>query len=407
MDELRLLPIDDPALNYTHAPAKTRVTELQQKINSGELRLSYDEDRGYLKAILQALDVPVASQVLVFSKTSFQAPRIGPRMPRAIYHSDDTMVGFVHGGDVLEIASVDPRQGPIFYTLDQGQTQRPTFERRGECMQCHIGGFTVGVPGLVVRSMHVDRSGAQILSGGAYITDHRSPLEHRWGGWYVTGRSGTQLHMGNQSVESRYGAAELNLAEGSNITDLKNFFDTGMYLRPDSDIVSLMVLEHQSRMVNLLTRLGWETRLAIAGGKDLASLDPIVEEAVKYLLFVDEAPLHGRIEGISPYAQEFSRQGPRDRRGRSLRDFDLNARMFRYPCSFLIYSAQFDALPAPALDRVYRRLHDVLTGRDQTPPFARLSAADRRAVLEILLDTKPGLPSGWKSAPDASREPLP
>lgn len=396
VDELRLLPIEDPVLNYSHGPVQDRVVQLQQKIDKGEIRLGHHQDRGYLEAVLDALKVPVSSQILVFSKTSFQAPKIGPRMPRAIYHSDDTMVGFVRGGDVLEIASVDPAQGVVFYTLDQGDLRRPVFERRGECVQCHLGSSTLGVPGLVVRSLHVDRSGAQILSAKAYVTDHRSPLEHRWGGWYVTGKSGSQEHMGNQFAESR-SAPDFDLADGTNVTDLGSYFDTGAYLRPDSDIVSLMVLEHQTRMVNLLTRLGWETRLAAGKGSDFSSIGPTVEEVVKYMLFADETPLHGAVEGGSAYAQEFGKQGPRDHQGRSLRDFDLKTRMFRYPCSFLIYSAQFDALPAPARDRVYRRLHEVLTGGDRSPAYARLTAADRQAILEILLDTKSGLPAGWKA----------
>jgi len=385
LDEHQLLPIDDPAINYTHGAVENRITVLQRKLASGEVRLKSDFDHGYLEAVLQALDVPVSSQVLVFSKTSFQAPKIGPRMPRAVYHSDDVSVGWVRGGDVIELAAVDPRQGTVFYTLDQGDSDHPAIVRRTECMQCHIGASTSGVPGLVVRSTHVDRSGAQILTAQAYITDHRSPLEHRWGGWYVTGRTGTQ-HMGNKFSANPDDADEMDLSEGINVNDLSPYFSTQAYLRPDSDIVSLMVLEHQTRMVNLLTRVGWESRLG-------QPIDATVDELVKYMLFVDETPLKAPIDGISEYAQKFSQQGPRDRRGRSLRDFDLKTRMFRYPCSFLIYSAQFDALPDTARARVYGRLYEALNGK---LAYATPSAADRQAILEILKDTKVGLPGEWK-----------
>ena len=388
LDELKLMPLDDPAIDYTRGAVQNRVTILQQKLKSGAIKLTAGYAHGYLESILKALDVPVSSQVLVFSKTSFQAPKIGPRMPRAVYHSDDISVGFVRGGDDIEIAAVDPRQGVVFYTLDQEPTEHPQILRRGECMQCHIGASTVGVPGLVVRSTHVDHSGAQILSAHAYITDHRSPLEHRWGGWYVTGRTGSQQHMGNKTAESPDDADEMDLSEGTNVNDLSAYFNTSAYLRPDSDIVSLMVLEHQTRMVNLITRLGWEARL----GHDTAAG---VEELVKYMLFVDETALKVPLDGISEYAQKFSQQGPRDHQGRCLRDFDLKTRMFRYPCSFLIYSAQFDGLPDAVRARVYARLHEVLSGKETGTAYARLTAPDRQAVLEILRDTKQGLPKDW------------
>jgi hypothetical protein len=389
-DEMRMLPLDDPAIGYSKGQVRNSASALQSKIRSGEIKLKSDFDHGYLEAVLKALNVPVSSQLLEFSKTSLQSSKIGPRMPRAIYHTDDVSVAWVRGGDAIEIAAVDARQGVVFYTLDQGDSGTPIMARRNDCLQCHNSPVTLGVPGLVVRSTHVDRSGAQLLDARAYITDHRTPFEHRWGGWYVTGLTGRQMHMGNQFVENPADADEMYLDDGSNVTDLKRYFDTGAYLRPDSDIVSLMVLEHQTRLVNLIARLGWESRL----GMETA---PTVEELVKYLLFVDETPLKSPIEGYSEFAREFSKQGPHDRQGRSLRDFDLKTRMFRYPCSFLIYSAQFDGLPPEALAKVYGRLHDVLTGKDSSPSFARLTAADRKEILEILLATKTGLPEGWKA----------
>jgi hypothetical protein len=389
LDEKRVLPLDDPAINYTRGEAHNPVATFMAKVRKGEIKLKSDYDHGYLVSVLKALNVPVSSQVLEFSQTSLQSARIGPRLPRAIYHSDDVSVGWVRGGDAIEFAVVDPRQGVIFYTLDQGDSGIPFMGRRNDCLQCHNSPVTLGIPGLVVRSTHVDRSGAQILSANAYITDHRTPFEHRWGGWYVTGLTGPQGHMGNQFVENPADADDMDLDAGTNVTDLKRYFDTGAYLRPDSDVVSLMVLEHQTRMVNLIVRLGWETRL----GTDTT---PVVDELVKYMLFVDEALLKAPIQGNSEYAREFSKLGPADRQGRSLRDFDLKTRMFRYPCSFLIYSAQFDALPPEALAKVYARLYDVLSGKDSSATFARLTAADRKAILEILVATKSELPAYWK-----------
>jgi hypothetical protein len=127
-------------------------------------------------------------------------------------------------------------------------------------------------------------------------------------------------------------------------------------------------------------------------------IDNAAEALVKYMLFTDEALLDAPVKGTSGFAAEFAARGARDHAGRSLRDFDLTRRMFRYPCSYLIYSAAFDALPAPARDRIYRRLWEVLTGADQTPAFSRLTATDWKAIHQILLATKSDLPAYWRSS---------
>jgi hypothetical protein len=378
IDESQILPVDAPAIQYATAPTSDRASRLDRRLRSGEITLAYDRDYGYLISLLKALDVPVASQVLVFSKTSFQAPRISPRTPRAVYHSPDASVGFVRGGDVLEIAAVDPRQGVIFYTLDQEESAKPQFVRREECMHCHHGASTLGVPGLVVRSVHTDRNGAALLTARAFVNDHRSPLDQRWGGWYVTGLSGGQHHMGNRFTDA---------PDASNVTDLSPFIDPGAYLAPQSDIVSLMVLEHQTRFTNLVTRVNWESRL----GRDTAAT---ATELVRYLLFADEAPLTAPIQGGTAFTAAFSAAAIRDKSGRSLRDFDLKSRLFRYRCSYMIYTEQFDAIPAPARDQVLRRVYAILTGAE---PSAYPEPV-RRATLEILRETKPALPA-YFSAP--------
>ncbi len=76
--------------------------------------------------------------------------------------------------------------------------------------------------------------------------------------------------------------------------------------------------------------------------------------------------------------------------------------MFRYPWGYLIYSEAFDSLPPEARGRVYQRLWEVPTGKDRSPAFACLSAEDRRAILEILRDTKRGLPAYWRSVFDST-----
>ncbi len=402
------VPLDHDAIRYATAPLHDRITLLEHNLEDGKAKLHYVPDLGYLPSLLGALDLPISSQVLVFSKTSFQAPRISPRTPRALYFNDTTAVGWVKGGDVIEIADVDPRQGVVFYTLDQEEVAHPRIQRRGECLQCHHSGSTLGVPGLLVRSVYPEHSGMPMFQAGSFITDHRSPLKERWGGWYVTGTHGSQLHMGNNEADAN---GQMDLTAGANITDLKDRFTTISYLSPHSDIVALMTLEHQSRMVNMITRVGYETRMALLeqAGINRSLGEPadhmsdstqhriksMADELVKYMLFANETPLTAEIKGTSNFAAEFTLKGPRDKDGRSLRDFDLKTRMFRYPCSYLIYSEAFDQLPDAALQQIYRRMWEVLSGRDAGKDYEKLTKADRQAVLEILRATKPNVGDYW------------
>jgi hypothetical protein len=405
-----VVPLDHPAIQYATQPADDPVARLNRKLASGEVKLSFSPTHGFLPAVLDALAIPRESQVLVFSKTSFQAPRIAPRTPRSIYFNDTASAGWVLGGDVVEMAAIDPRQGAIFYTLDQEPVERPRFERRDtSCLQCHASGGTLGVPGLVVRSVYPEPSGMPLFHAGGFVTDHRSPLHQRWGGWYVTGTHGEQRHMGNAVARDRDKPDQLDREGTQNVTDLRGRFDTAAYLTPHSDIVALMVLEHQTHMTNLITRVGFETRMAMhmqsALNRELKlseselsdstrnRIHAAADELVEYLLFADETPLEAPLKGVSGFSEVFAKVGPRDRHGRSLRDLDLTRRVFRYPCSYLIYSEAFDNLPVAARDRVYRRIYEVLTGKDSSPKFARLSPDDRQAALEILRSTKEGLPA--------------
>jgi hypothetical protein len=393
LDELRAVPLDHPAIRYEHATPGDRVAAVREAFAKRELAFDYEDHFGHLRAVLKALDVPVSSQVLVFSKTSFQAPHIWPRLPRALYFNDEVTVGWVRGGDVVEIAVQDPRQGILFYTVDQEESPRPKIERRGECLQCHYSWSTLGVPGLLVRSVETDRNGSLLSPTGGYVTDHRSPFRQRWGGWYVSGTHGAQRHMGNAFAPARTPGVKLDVEAGANVTDLKGHFDTGAYLTPHSDIVALMVLEHQTRMTNLITRAGFEARIAIEEGKPAP--EDAVEALVRYLLFAGEAKLEEPVRGTSSFTTDFRRRGPADRHGRSLREFDLRRRLFRYPCSYMIYSKAFDALPETVRNLISKRLWEVLSGQDNTPAFAHLNREDRRTILEILVDTKPGITAGW------------
>jgi hypothetical protein len=283
---------------------------------------------------------------------------------------------------VIELAAVDPRQGVVFYTLDARKSDPPRLVRQGECLRCHDGNATFGVPGMFVGSVFPNASGSPSRAA-AIITDHRTAFEDRWGGWYVNARRGQQHDRSNSVAPDPAEPEMLDTNGAQNLATLFTRVDTSKYLAPVSDIVALMTLEHQTQMINLMTRLGWESRMG--------SSDPDIEPLIAYMLFADEAPLREPVEGISAFTKTFPERGPRDAKGRSLRDFDLRTRLFRYPLSYMIYSAQFDALPERVRERIGARLREILSGRDQGPKFARMSGEDRRSILEILRSTKPGL----------------
>jgi hypothetical protein len=403
LEDTFYIPLDHPAIQYAQPP-QDPVARLQKRLESGAGKLDFAVNGwGYLPAVLKQLDINIDSQVLVFSKTSIQTSRISPRTPRAIYFNDDVAVGFVQNGDVLELSSLDPKQGVVLYTLDTGKTDRPEFTRRDDCLRCHQGAQTLGVPGILVSSLHPRTGDAREAHGSAFLTDHRSAFNERWGGWYVTGTHGAQYHLGNNVglVDPIQPGGPVR--EGTqNVTSLAELFNTSKYLAPASDIVALMTLEHQTRMTNLITRIGWDTRIALYDGKKddptRKGLYSEIEELVDYMLFVDEAPLREPVAGVSTFTKTFAARGPRDKQGRSLRDFDLQKRLFRYPLSYMIYSAAFDGMPDLARERVYQRLYEVLTGKDRSATFTHLSADDRGAMLEILRQTKPKLPNYFIAA---------
>jgi hypothetical protein len=394
--------LDHPEIQYTTRPLKDRVSELNRRIQTGEVQLKFDGGQGYLRSVLGVLSVPIESQMIVFSKTSIQMVRIDPRNPRSLFFNDSVTVGWVPGGPIVELAAEDPSQGVIFFTLDQKPVERPQLVRRDSCLECHLSYSSLGVPGMLVRSVFPAPDGTPIRKLGDYITDDRSPFEQRWGGWYVTGRSGSIRHMGNAIVTDAAKPEHMISDQTLNLKSLKGKFNTDAYLSPSSDIVALMVFEHQMHMVNLFTRVGWEVRFAqyqeridkAPKSHDLTEglLRDTARELADYMLFVDEAPLSEKIQGSSGFAEIFSAQGPRDSKGRSLRQFDLERRLMRYPCSYMIYSEAFDGMPDQAREAVYKQMWQILSGEEHGNKYSKLSLIDRQAIVEILRDTKKGLP---------------
>jgi len=396
--------LEDPAIAYTKAPVHNAVADLNTRLAAGTVQLKSDGRSGYLQSALDALDIPVESQVLVFAPNSLQARRINQANPRALFFNDRVALGWVRDGEVIEVAAQDDSQGTVFYTLEQkagAGTEAPQFKRGFICLGCHVAGDTLGVPGLLMFSTLAppDASGY-----GRFVSmDHRTPLGERWGGWFVTGSTGAIAHHGN-------GAAGLDAGPRTDLRSVEGLFDADGYRSASSDIAALLVLSHQTHMTNLLTRIGWEARAAdpalhppfkTSGDEDVRvaqMMSGIASEVVDYLLFVDEVPLPAGIHGTSGFTERFSATGPRDKAGRSLHQLDLNRRLMKYPCSYLVYSPTFDALPPAAKAPVYRRMWEVLSGTERGERYRTLSREDRRAVVEILRDTKADLPAYFGGA---------
>ncbi len=402
-----MMPFEEDTIHYNKTLAGGPISQLQRRIDEGKAKLEFQPHFGYLESVLRELGVSTNSQMLVFSKTSFQRERISPHAPRSIYYGDDVYVGFVQGSPLLEFSSVDPKLGGVFYTLEQNPKVQPKFVRTDACIECHATGKTMGVPGHLVRSFATDESGVVDLTTGTSLVNHRTPLEERWGGWYVTGTHGSTTHRGNLIGAEAFQRQEKQPNYLGNITDLGRFVDVKQFLTPYSDIVALMVVEHQTHLHNFLTRLQYESTISLQMYGHVNYLKTASEAFLRYLLFTEEVPLKSPVKGSTAFAETFTAQGPYDSKGRSLREFDLQTRMFKYPCSYLIYSEAFDALPEPLRDRLYQRLFDVLTNKDESGDFANLSKATRRSILEILRDTKKGLPEYWKQGKERASTRIP
>lgn len=376
-----------PEVGYSTSEPHGALGQFARSVAAGDIELDYDDQRGYLDATLETLGIDASTQALVFSRTSLQTRHIGPATPRAIYFNDESYVAWVPGAPTLELASFDPELGPVFYTVLQEQNGARSTERKlGVCLRCHdsysmTGG---GVPRFLLGSGYIDTRGELVSHEAWILTSQATPLRSRWGGWYVTGRHGDQLHLGNIVVEQAGDLSDLESLRIGNVDSLDGLLDTSSYLTSRSDIVALMVLEHQVEVQNRISRLRYET---VSG--DGEPLDEHVESLVEAMLFLDEIDMTAPITGSSGFTDYFESLGPFDSDGRSLREFDLQTRLFRYPLSYQIYTQAFQSLPERARSAVYGRLRDVLAATPAADGLDRLSAADRAAIREILRATLP------------------
>lgn len=386
-----------PFMDYDSAERQEAVSKLHQQIDSKKVSLEHDSTHGYLKDILKELDIDIASQVLVFSKTSLQNQFISPANARAIYFNDEVYVAWVQDSELLEFASMDPVLGPVLFTLSQEEVKKPKFQNETDkCLRCHdsyslTGG---GTPRFLLGSGYHGKQGQMMYHEGRIMTDNSTPIRKRWGGWFVTGTHGDQLHLGNLVVKTAEDIQPENLKKNGNIFDLSPYTDIDPYLTPYSDIVALLVLEHQVEVQNLISRVNYLTQKAMTEEQPLSKrtqelLDEIYEELVRSIFFADAAEVSSTITGTSGYAENFSKLGPKDSGGRSLRELDLENKVFKYPLSYLVYSDAFLNMRELPLNYVKRRVGEILDPSSADENFGNLTSQDKKAIREILKDTLP------------------
>ncbi|MBP9223144.1 MAG: hypothetical protein KBF76_04710 [Verrucomicrobiales bacterium] len=402
-------------IHYNEAVANTAVTRLIESA-AKDKTLSTGTDREILGKMLSALKIPIESQVLVFSKTSAQNSRISPETPRALYYSDDVYLGWVQGGDI-EVASFDPKIGVVFHLVKLTTRQAghpPELVRERSCLNCHAGSSNQNMPGLMVRSVFPSDSGLPIFEAGTYHTRQSSPISERWGGWYVTGEVEGNTHLGN--VIASIGAenhVELKPFSDGKVIQLDDFLRSSPYLNGGkSDVVALMVLEHQVGVHNVLVEANLTTRATMhrhiemqkAFGEPIDAplsetndriLTRLADKVLHEMLYVDEIALEGGIDGSLAFQDAFARNQRKSKDGRSLKDFRLYGRLMKYRCSHLIYSTVFESLPPEIKTRILDQLHGILTEPAAWPEYAHLGDSERGHIREILLETLPGLPPSW------------
>lgn len=404
-------PYEEEPINYSSATPRDGMILLQKQIANGELK-SGAGDRELVEALLRKLNIPFESQLLVFSRTSFQRERISPGRPRALYFNDRCYVGWVPGG-LVEITTMDPVLGAVFYSFDPAAARTNGAHylvRDSDCLRCHGGTFVRGIPGLVARSVFADEQGDPIMRFGSEVVDFRTAFTNRWGGWYVTGFNGPATHRGNLLFPGQADRAGNDSAQIPNARNIAGRFDPERYLaRESSDILALLIFEQQLTVQNRLTRASLDSRRMLDYQKKLqaAFKTPVNEEpeydsvksvfehtaqdVVDDLLFKGEAELPAGIQGSPAVQKAFLSEAKKTSDGKSLKDLDLHGHLFQNRCSYLIYSESFRSLPSALKKRICARLEHALRREDPDPRYAYLGSEERGRILRILRETDPEL----------------
>lgn len=390
-----------PPHNYWSRPVKDRFSLLKEGLSSGTIPLDTSSEKGFVVSLLAALQVPVSSQMLVFSATSLQLPKISLRNPRALYFTDDLYVGWVPGGQI-EIVSLDPDVGGVYYIMDV--PRRPdaplNIERSTRCMNCHGATDTGFVPGLVLSSVIPGANGGSLISFRQESLGHGVPLSERFGGWLVTGLGNLKEHRGN--VTGRLSGDDLSTTP----VEFGSTFNISRYPSSGSDLLPQLLHEHQAGFITIALEATYRSRVALdAGGGTVppdraAEMDTAAAKLTDYLLFKDEVPLPaGGVAGEAAYLKDFAAiNRTADATGRSLRDLDLKTRLLRYRCSYMIYSPVFTGLPPDMKSRVYQHLAKALAPAAEGTsgePYAYLGQDEKSAIRDILKATLKDLSEGW------------
>lgn len=387
-----------PPISYGEGMAKGRVEKLIAEMEERGDEMPGRSSLEFLRWLLAELEVPEASQLLVFSKTSLQVHLISPQNPRALYFSDDIYVGWVPGG-IVELAVSDPELGMVFYEVDyRKRMPSQAFIRSNECLTCHASSRTEGVPGAFVRSVFPDRDGQPMGQFGGFLSNDATEMAHRWGGYYLTGVGPGVLHMGNQIYDERIEPKPKDIWHES----LEDVIDVDRYLQPTSDIKPMMMLEHQTRVHNVLIRAAMRYRRALhfaqlmneapaASESVRKTLASEVEKVLEVMLFRDEAPITGDgMAGDQKIADILTATAPVSSEGRSLKQTRLYPRLMKYRLSYMIYSEAFASLPDALRNAVLARLKEGLTSEDKLPMFDHLGPKERRRIDHILTETYAG-----------------
>jgi hypothetical protein len=384
-DLLRNVDLEAAPFNYFDRVTNDRFAKVRAEIETGRATLDRSGEMPFLASLLRALEIPESSQMLVLSTTSLQLSLISPSNPRALYFNEDTYVGFVPGGRV-EIISIDPELGGIFYIFDIPKNDHPlAVDRSRRCMNCHSGSEAGYVPGLVIKSVVPGRRGGSLDAFRIDQTGHGIPLVERFGGWYLTGKHGLTNHWAN--AIGRPGTGEIMEKD---ILVPGERFAFSRYLAGTSDILPQLVHEHQAGFVNRALRLSYAARVILhtrpgEHPREMTrSLEPHLQELVSYILFADEASLPAGIQGDAAFATDFRRNRRMNKDGLSLRDLDLTSRLFQYRCSYMVYSPLLDGLPAIVKEEVFTRLKDALRGGSDGK---HIPVSEKEAIRSILRGT--------------------
>ncbi|MEM7697300.1 MAG: hypothetical protein AAF236_02720 [Verrucomicrobiota bacterium] len=385
-----------PAHEYHSRELNDPFTRLIADFESGERELDSRSGKAFVASLLEHLDVPASSQLLVFSRTSLQTRHISGSNPRAMYFNEDVYVGYIPGGEV-EIVSLDPELGAIFYMFGVPRgDERLEIERSGRCMNCHAVLETRRIPGLSIRSVIPGSNWGKLVAFRDKEIGHQIPLSERFGGYHVTGDPGFSDHKGNLRGEKVGGMIVTEAIEPG------TEFEWSSYLTETSDILPHLILEHQAGFMNLVLEATYRARTYQHLGKGeikpehAAVLDGLAEELVRYLLFADEAKFpDGGIRVDPQYRDDFLADRKQASNGISLKDLDLETRLFQHRCSYLIYSDVFQATPDLFKERVYGLLGEAISTQEPDPDFAYLPDTEKQAISGILRETLSDLPDGW------------